>query len=129
MKTFRTEIFTGRFGGMLSPVKLPPGLEPSPTNSPPSAHGGAWLVLELDGGRVYLDDGGNLFALPAHAAIRDRLVDALNASGAQTDSAPLPLISAMSMAETAIAHLGRGRVVNPPKYTARDWDVPAGSVA
>ena len=54
---------------------------------------------------------------------------ALNASGAQTDYAPLPLISAMNMAETAIAHLGRGRIVNPPKYTARDWDVPAGADA
>ena len=31
------------------------------------------------------------------------------------------------MAETAIAHLGRGRIVNPPKYTARDWSVPAGA--
>ena len=87
------------------------------------------LVLEFDGGRVYLDDDGNLFALPEHAAVRDRLVDALNASGAHTDYAPLPLISAMSMAETAIAHLGRGRIVNPPKYTARDWSVPAGAHA
>ena len=34
------------------------------------------LVIELDGGRVYLADDGNLFTLPAHAAIRDRLVDA-----------------------------------------------------
>ena len=91
---------------------------------------GSLLVIELDGGRVYLNDGGNLFALPAHAAIRDRLVDALNAaSGASTDYAPLPLLSAMRMAETAIAHLGRGRIVNPPKYTARDWDVPAGAHA
>ena len=67
------------------------------------------LVIELDGGRVYLADDGNLFAHPAHAAIRDRLVDALNASGARTDYAPLPLLSANLMAETAIAHLGRGR--------------------
>ena len=98
-------------------------------NTVPLAEVGALLGIEFDGGRVYLDDGGELFALPAHAAIRDRLVDALNASGAQTDYAPLPLISAMNMAQTAIAHLGRGRIVNPPKYTARDWDVPAGSVA
>ena len=56
-------------------------------------------------------------------------MDALNASGAHTDYAPLPLISAMRMAETAIAHLARGRIVNPPKYTARDWDVPPGSHA
>ena len=111
-------------------LKLPPGLEPSPTNSPSRAHGGTWLVIELDGGRVYLNDGGELFALPAHAAIRDRLVDALNASGASPGSSlPLPLLHANLMAETAIAHLGRGRIVNPPKYTARDWDVPAGSVA
>ena len=110
-------------------VKLPPGLEPAPTNYLTLAEVGTLLVIELDGGRVYLDDGGELFALPAHAAIRDRFVDALNASGAHTDYAPLPLISAMRMAETAIAHLGRGRIVNPPTYTARDWDVPAGSVA
>ena len=114
---------------MIRPVKLPPGLEPSPTNSRPRADGGCWLVIELDGGRVYLNDGGELFALPAHAAIRDRLVDALNASGAQTDYAPLPLLSANLMAETAIAYLGRGRIVNPPKYTARDWNVPADAEA
>ena len=110
-------------------MKLPPGLEPAPTNAPSHAHGGTWLVIELDGGRVYLDDAGNLFALAAHAAIRDRFVDALNASGARPGSPPLPLLYANLMAETAIAHLGRGRIVNPPKYTARDWDVPAGSVA
>ena len=98
-------------------------------NAVPLAEVGVLLVIELDGGRVYLDDAGNLFALPAHAAIRDRLVDALNASGARTGCPPLPLLYALRMAETAIAHLGRGRVVNPPKYTARDWDVPAGSVA
>ena len=79
---------------MIRPVKLPPGLEPAPTNSPSRAHGGAWLVIELDGGRVYLNDGGELFALPAHAAIRDRLVDALNASGARPGSPPLPLLYA-----------------------------------
>ena len=114
---------------MIRPVKLPPGLEPSPTNSRPRVDGGCWLVIELDGGRVYLDDAGELFALPAHAAIRDRLVDALNASGARPGSPPLPLLYAMSMAETAIAYLGRGRIVNPPKYTARDWSVPAGAHA
>ena len=117
---------------MIFPVnlKLPPGLEPASMNARTvAADVPTLLVIELDGGRVYLDDAGNLFALPAHAAIRDRLVDARNASGAYTDSAPLPLISAMNMARTAIAHLGRGRIVNPPTYTARDWDVPAGSVA
>ena len=87
--------------------------------------GPSLLVIELDGGRVYLDDSGNLFALPKDTAILYRFVDALNASGAKTDYAPLPLISAMSMATTAIAHLGRGRMVNPPKYTAADWHVPA----
>ena len=56
-------------------------------------------------------------------------MDALNASGARPDSPPLPLLTANLMAETAIDHLGRGRIVNPPTYTARDWDVPAGSVA
>ena len=87
-------------------------------------------MIELDGGRVYLDDSGNLFALPAHAAIRDRFVDALNASGASPGSSlPLPLLHANLIAEMAIAHLGRGRVVNRPKYTARDWHVPAGSVS
>ena len=55
---------------MIRPVKLPPGLEPSPTNSRPRAEAGLLLVIELDGGRVYLDDDGNLFALPEHAAIR-----------------------------------------------------------
>ena len=111
-------------------MKLPPGLEPAPTNAPSHAHGGTWLVIELDGGRVYLDDSGNLFALPAHAAIRDRFVDALNASGASPGSSlPLPLLHANLIAEMAIAHLGRGRVVNRPKYTARDWHVPAGSHA
>ena len=115
---------------MMRPVKLPPGLEPAPTNYYLTrADGGCWLVIELDGGRVYLDDAGNLFALPAHAAIRDRFVDALNASGARTGCPPLPLLTANLMAETAIAHLGRGRIVNPPKYTARDWDVPPGSCA
>ena len=110
-------------------MKLPPGLQPAPTNSRPRSEGGSWLVLELDGGRVYLNDGGDLFALPVHAQVRDRLVAALNASGAQTDYAPLPLLSAMTMAETAIAHLGRGRIVNPPQYTAADWHVPAGADA
>ena len=98
-------------------------------NTVPLAEVGTLLVIELDGGRVYLDDDGNLFALPAHAAIRDRFVDALIASGARPGCPPLPLLYAMSMAETVIAHLGRGRIVNPPKYTARDWEVPAGSVA
>ena len=113
---------------MMRPVKLPPGLEPASMNSITGAADAApLLVLEFDGGRVYLDDDGNLFALPAHAAILDRLVDALNASGAHTDYAPLPLLSAMQMAETAIAYLGRGRIVNPPNYTARDWSVPAGA--
>ena len=68
----------GRFGGMLPLVnlKLPPGLEPAPTNSlTVAAEVGSLLVIELDGGRVYLDDSGNLFALPAHVVIRDRLVD------------------------------------------------------
>ena len=110
-------------------MKLPLGLEPAPTNSPSHAHGGTWLAIDLDGGRVYLDDAGNLFALAAHAAIRDRFVDALNASGARTGCPPLPLLYANMMAETAISYLGRGRIVNPPNYTARDWDVPAGSVA
>ena len=67
-------------------------------------------MLELDGGHVYLDDDGNLFSLPEDAAVRDRLVDALNASGTSPDYSPLPLISAMSMATAAIAHLGRGRI-------------------
>ena len=116
---------------MIFPVnlKLPPGLEPAPTNSPSRAQGGVWLAIDLDGGRVYLDDDGNLFARAAHAAIRDRFVDALNASGARPGSPPLPLLYAMSMAETTIAYLGRGRIVNPPKYTARDWSVPAGADA
>ena len=115
---------------MLFPVKLPPGLEPASMNSASLAEVGSLLVIELDGGRVYLDDSGNLFALPAHAAIRDRFVDALNASGARTGSSlPLPLLHANLIAEMAIAHLGRGRIVNPPKYTARDWDVPAGADA
>ena len=87
------------------------------------------LKIELDGGRVYLDDSGNLFALPTDMTILDRFVDALNASGAHTDSSPLPLICAMSMAETAIAHLGRGRILNPPKYTAADWHVPPDAAA
>ncbi len=117
---------------MLGPVnvKLPPGLEPASMNAlTVAAEVGTLLIIELDGGRVYLDDAGNLFALPTHAAIRDRFVDALNASGAHTDYAPLPLLSANLMAETAIAHLGRGRIVNPPTYTASDWDVPAGAEA
>ena len=44
-------------------------------------------------------------------------------------SPPLPLLYVNLMAETAIAYLGRGRIVNPPKYTARDWHVPAGAHA
>ena len=31
--------------------------------------------------------------------------------------------------QTAIAYLGRGRIVNPPKYTAREWSVPDGADA
>ena len=115
---------------MIRPVKLPPGLEPASMNSRTvAAEVPTLLMIELDGGRVCLDDRGNLFALPTHAAIMDRFVDALNASGARTDYAPLPLISAMNMARTAIAYLGRGRIVNPPTYTARDWYVPPGSHA
>ena len=121
---------TERFGGMLAPVKLPPGLEPASMNSRTvAAEVPTLLVIELDGGRVYLDDSGNLFALPEHAAIRDRFLDALNASGARPGSPPLPLLDANLMAETAIAYLGRGRIVNPPKYTAADWHVPAGAHA
>ena len=114
---------------MIFPVnlKLPPGLEPASMNSVPLAEVGVLLGIELDGGRVYLDDSGNLFALAEHAAIRDRFIDALNASGAHTGCPPLPLLAANLMAETAIAYLGRGRIVNPPKYTARDWSVPAGA--
>ena len=74
-------------------LKLPPGLEPASMNSVPLAEVGVLLGIELDGGRVYLDDDGNLFALPEDAAVRDRLVEALNASGAVTDYVPLPLIS------------------------------------
>ena len=114
---------------MLSPVELPPGLEPSPANTRPisSIPGGSWLEIELDGVRVYLNDVGDLFSRAKDAAIRDRFLDALYASGAQTGFAPLPLLSAMTMARTAIAHLGRGRIVNPPKYTASDWEFPAGA--
>ena len=110
-------------------MKIPPGLQPASMNSVPLAEVGVLLGIELDGGRVYLDDSGNLFALAEHAAIRDRFIDALNASGAHTGCPPLPLLAANLMAETAIAHLGRGRIVNPPKYTAGDWSVPAGADA
>ena len=110
-------------------MKLPPGLQPAPGNALTLAEAPNLLVIELDGGRVYLNDRANLFALPEHAAIRDRFLDALNASGASPDSPPLPLLAANLMAETAIAHLGRGRIVNPPKYTAGDWSVPAGADA
>ena len=109
-------------------MELPTGLEPSPANTRPiSTTGGSWLEIELDGGRVYLNDSCDLFALAKDAAIRDRFLDALAATGAGPGCPPLPLLSAMSTAETAIAHLGRGRIVNPPKYTARDWDFPAGT--
>ena len=110
-------------------MKLPPGLEPAPGYVRPLSKVGSVLVIELDGGRVYLDDDGNLLSLPEDAAIRDRFLDALNATGAEADYAPLPLLSANLMARAAIAHLGRGRIVNPPKYTARDWKVPAGAHA
>ena len=111
-------------------MELPTGLEPSPANKRPiSSTGGSWLEIELDGGRVYLNDSGNLFARAKDVAIRDRFLDALYASGAQTDFAPLPLLSANLMARDAIAYLGRGRIVNPPKYTARDWKIPAGANA
>ena len=36
-----------------------------------AAEVGSLLEVELDGGRVYLDDAGNLFALPEDAAIRE----------------------------------------------------------
>ena len=64
-----TGLGDGRFGGMLFPVnvKLPPRLEPASMNAlTVAADVGSLLVLELDGGRVYLDDDGNLFALPAY---------------------------------------------------------------
>ena len=53
------------------------------------------------------------------------MVDALNASGTSPDYAPLALIRALRMAATVIAHLGRGRIVDPPQYTSTDWHVPA----
>ena len=57
-------------------LKLPPGLEPAPGNSlTVAAEVGSLLVIELDVGRVYFDDDRNLFALPEHAAIRDRYED------------------------------------------------------
>ena len=63
----------------------PAGLEPAPTNSRTvTADVPTLLVIELDGGRVYLDDDVNLFALPAHAAIRDRFLAALDATGASS---------------------------------------------
>ena len=83
-------------------MKLSTGLEPASMNLRSLAGVGSLLIIELD---------------------------ALNASGASTDYAPLPLLSANLMAETAIACLGRGRLVNPPKYTARDWYVPPDSTA
>ena len=50
-------------------AKLPPGLEPASMNARTvAADVGTLLVIELVGGRVYLDDSGNLFALPVHAA-------------------------------------------------------------
>ena len=105
-------------------------LEPASMNAQTvAADVGTLLVIALDGGRVYLDDRGNLFALPEDAAVRDRFVDALNASGARPGSPPLPLLYAMQMAETAIAHLGRGRILNPPQYTDADWDIPHGAHA
>ena len=67
---------------------------------------GSLLVIELDGGRVYLDDDGNLFALPEDAAIRDRFLDALTASGAGPGCPPLPILHANLMARAAIAQPG-----------------------
>ena len=81
-----------RFGGMLSPVNvtLPPGLEPASMNAlTVAADVPTLLVIELDGGRVYLDDVGNLFALPAHAAIRDRLHQARPRRGTEVLAASL----------------------------------------
>ena len=116
------------FGRYAGPVKLPPGLEPAPGNAlTVAANVPTLLVIELDGGRVYLDDAGNLFTHAAHAAIRDRLVAALAATGATGGCPPLPLLHANLLARAVIAHLGRGRIVNPQTYTARDWDVPAGA--
>ena len=100
-----------------------------PVNCQTFAEVGSLLVIELDGGRVYLNDSGNLFALPKDAAIRDRFLGALDATGASGGCPPLRLLHANLLARAAIAHLGRGRIVNPPTYTARDWDVPAGADA
>ena len=58
-------------------------------NSVPLAEVGVLLVIELDGGRVYLDDVGNLFTLPAHAAIRDRLHQARPRRGTEGLAASL----------------------------------------
>ena len=42
---------------------------------------------------------------------------------------PLPLLGAMSAAEAVIKYFGRGRIPNPPRYTAADWHVPADAEA
>ena len=80
------------------PVALPPGLEPAPTNRVPLAEVGALLVIELDGGRVHLDDDANLFARPKDAAIRDRFLAALDATGVSGWCPPLRLLHANLLA-------------------------------
>ena len=81
------------------------------SRAPARAHefavGGTWLVVELDGGRVYLDDGGNLFALPAHAAIRDRFVDA---SGDAAAAPPRQPDSRGDRLAAAVAEIHRPRL-------------------
>ena len=50
---------------MIRPVKLPPGLEPASMNARTvAAEVPTLLVIEFDGGRVYLDDAGNLLRPP-----------------------------------------------------------------
>ena len=86
---------------MMRPVKRPPGL-PASMNSVPLAEVGALLVIELDGGRVHLDDDGNLFARAQDAAIRDRFLAALDATGAGPGCPPLRLLHANLMARAGL---------------------------
>ena len=110
---------------MVTIPRVPPGLEPFPYPSPDLDLDLPKLAVEIDGATLYVDDARHWFSLPADVAVRDRVVYASGYLFSQTFS-PVPLLAAWNAAKAVIAHLGRGRIPDPPHYTDADWDVPDG---
>ena len=101
----------------------PPGLEPFPYTDSYLWLDLPKLAVEIDGATLYVDDYAHWFSLPADAAVRDSVVYASDHLKIQLFS-PVPLLAAWNAAKAVIAHLGRGRIPDPPKWTARDWYKP-----